>query len=253
VVEYNRNYARFSASGAFLDGLRLAWRYMDYLSALADSPHTVTRLDAAHDVPKDAPPILRKLIKAYPREASFTRKPQRTKRIMETREDGQESGTFYIGRHQQGMITGKVYDKQLERANAGDPLPLPLTRYELTFRRGVKCTLRDAAEPEKLFWQYAHTLLLKRPQIIPEWVSGWGGDWSYKAETTPLPALLKHRIESSAEMQAILALADRANCMDFCAQLLAKLVEGYAREHEPEARPEWQPTPAMVAYAKKIV
>jgi hypothetical protein len=53
-------------------------------------------------------------------------------------------------------------------------------------------------------------------------------------------------------MQAILALADRANCMDFCAQLLAKLVEGYAREHEPEAHPEWQPTPAMVAYAKKI-
>jgi hypothetical protein len=222
-IEYKRNYARFSASGAFLDGLRMAGLFMDYLSALADAPHNVTRLDAAHDVPTDTPPILKALHKRYPRECYLTRKPLRTKRILDTRDDGQDTGTFYIGRHQQGMVTGKVYDKQWERLQAGDPIPLPLTRYELTFRRAVKATLRDAAEPERLFWQYGEILLLKRPSHVPEWVSGWGGGWDYQRDETPLAAILKQRIESSADLQALAALAKRADCEEWAQQLLARV------------------------------
>lgn len=225
-VEYKRTYARFSASGAFLDGLRMAGLFMDYLSALADAPHTVTRLDAAYDVPTDTPPILKALHKRYPRECSLTRKPLRTERILNTREDGKDTGTFYIGRHQQGMVTAKVYDKHWERLQAGDPIPLPLTRYEITFRRAVKATLRDAAEPGRLFWVYGPKLLLKRPSDVPEWVSGWGGGWNYKRDDTPLAAILKARIESSAELQAIAALAIRAGCEDWSQQLLARTFEG---------------------------
>ncbi len=229
-IEYKRNYARFSASGAFLDGLRTAGLFMDYLSALADAPHNVTRLDAAHDVPTDTPPILKALHKRYPCECYLTRKPLRTKRILDTRDDGKDTGTFYIGRHQQGMVTAKVYDKQWERLQAGDPIPLPLTRYEITFRRAVKATLRDAAEPERLFWMYGHLLLLKRPSDIPEWVSGWGGGWSYQPDKTPLPAILKARIENSAELQALAALAIRSGCEEWARQLMArefdKLLQG---------------------------
>jgi hypothetical protein len=224
-IEYKRGYARFSASGAFLDGLRIAGLFMDYLSALSDSPHNVTRLDAAYDVPKDTPPILKALHRRYPRECSFTRKPLQTKRILDTRPDGKDTGTFYIGRHQQGMVTGKVYDKQWERLQAGDPLPMPLTRYELTFRRAVQATLRDAAEPDRLFWKYGETLLLKRPSDVPEWISGWGGGWHYQREETPLPAILKDRIESSSELQALAALAIRADCSEWAQQLLARTFE----------------------------
>lgn len=224
-IEYKRNHARFSASGAFLDGLRHAGVYMDFLSALADSPHTVTRLDAAYDVPTDTPPILKALHRRYPCECHLTRKPLRTKRILDTREDGEDTGTFYIGHRQQGMVTARVYDKQWERLQAGDPIPLPLTRYELTFRRAVKPTLRDAAEPERLFWQYGEKLLLKRPSDVPEWVSGWGGGWNYQRDETPLPAVLKARIESSAELQALAALAVRAGCEEWAQQLMARVFE----------------------------
>lgn len=224
-IEYKRNYARFSASGAFLDGLRLAGVFMDYLSALSEAPHNVTRLDAAHDVPTDSPPILKALHKRYPRECAMTRKALRTKRILDTREDGKDTGTFYIGHHQKAMVTARVYDKQWERLRAGDPIPLPLTRYEITFRKGIKATLRDAAEPERLFWQYGEILLLKRPSGVPEWSSGWGGGWSYQQEETPLAGVLKARIESSAELQALAALAVQANCEEWAQQLLARVFE----------------------------
>jgi len=225
-VEYRKTHARFSASGAFLDGLRGAICYMDYLSALTGSPHNVTRLDAAHDVPKDTPAIIKALHKRYPQECNFTRKPLRTKRILETRLDGLESGTWYAGHKQKGMVTGRVYDKRLQLLNVqGIQLPMAQTRYELTFRKGIQATIRDAAEPERLFWQYAGPLLLKRPVGVPEWVSGWGGGWDHKREETCLPALLKQRIESSADLQAIAELAVKAGCEDWASQLLARIFE----------------------------
>jgi len=224
---------------------------MDYLSALSESPHNVTRLDAAHDVLVDASPVIAKLRRRYPQECNLSRKALRTKSILETRPDGKESGTWYVGHMSNGRITAKVYDKQLQMLNVrGEELP-PTVRYELTFKKDVGTTLRDAAEPARLFWSHATPLLLKRPQGIPDWLSGWGGGWHYQRPDIALAGLLKPRIESSAELRAILQLADRADCMDWCAQLLAKLVAEYVREHEPEARPEWAPTPAMVAYAKK--
>lgn len=221
-IEYRRNHARFSASGSFLAALRLEGLYMDYLSALADSPHAVTRLDAALDVPKDSPGILKALHRQYPTGVAFTRKALKTKRILETRPDGQESGTWYAGHKQKGMVTARVYDKQLEREAKGDPLPMPLTRYEFTFRRAMQATLHDAAEPERIFWVYGERLLLKRPSHVPEWISGWGGGWTYKREDKPLPAVLKQRIESSADLRALAALAERADCIEWAEQLLLR-------------------------------
>lgn len=228
LVDYRRTFARFSASGRFLDGLRAAGVYMDYLSALSESPHTITRLDAAYDLPTDAADVLAALHKAYPVECRLSRKALRTKRILETRPDGRESGTWYAGHKQKGMVTARVYDKQLEQASKGVELPLPLTRYELTFRKAVGATLRDAAEPASLFWAYGERLLLERPEGVPDWVSGWGGGWSYEREDTPIPGLLKQRIESSAEIQALAALAVRGDCVEWAERLLARIFRGHA-------------------------
>lgn len=250
-LQTRSNVHRYSASGSVLEKLRLENLFMDYLSALSEAPHTVTRLDAAHDVLADTPPIIAKLRKRYPRECHLSHKPLKTTSILEARADGKETGTWYVGHRSKGRITAKVYDKQNEMlVKRGVEIP-PMTRYELTFKKDLGCTLRDAAEPERIFWQYAAPALLKRPKDVPAWEKGWAGGWSYTRPEVALGGLLKSRIESSAELRAILALADRADCMEWCSQLLVRLVAEYQREHEPEPKPEWEPTPAMVAYAKK--
>lgn len=235
-IEYRKQYARFSASGAFLDGLRAAGQFEQYLSALSEAPHNVSRLDVAYDVPVDTPPILKALNKRYPRECALTRKALKTTRFLETREDGKESGTWYAGHRQKGLVTARVYDKQLEREKAGDPIPQPLTRYELTFRSKVQATLRDAALPERIFWQFAEPLLLKRPQSVPAWESGWGGGWHYEREETPLAAILKGRIESSAELAAIAKLAEQGHCMDYCVALVERILRRHAQQVRGEQR-----------------
>lgn len=229
-IEYRNRFARFSASGSFLDGLRAAGQFEEYLSALSEAPHTISRLDAAYDVPVDTPPILKALNKRYPRECALTRKALKTTRFLETREDGKESGTWYAGHRQKGMVTARVYDKQLERGKAGDPIPQPLTRYEITFRRTVGATLRDAAMPERIFWQFAEPLLLKRPKNVPAWESGWGGGWHFEREEKPLAAILKARIESSAELAALAKLAEEAHCMDYCTALVERILRRHAEQ-----------------------
>ncbi len=244
-------FHRYSASGAVLEHLRLTGLYMDYLSALSEAPHAVTRLDAAYDVLTDAAPILAKLRRRYPHECNLSRKALRTKSILETRPDGHESGTWYVGHKSKGRITARVYDKALQMLNVHGVVIPETTRYELTFKKDIGPTLRDAAEPDRIFWHHVKPLLPKRPQHLTDWQSGWGGGWAYQRPDVALAGLLKSRIESSSELQAILALADRADCMEWCSQLLARLVSGYDRAHEPAPKPEFKPSPEMIAYAKK--
>lgn len=250
-LQWKPAFHRFSASGAVLEHLRMNHLYLEFLSALSEAPHSITRLDAALDILTDAAPVIAKLRRRYPHECNLSRKALRTKSILETRADGKESGTWYVGHKSKGRVTARVYDKSLQMLNVHGVTIPESTRYELTFRKDIGPTLRDAAEPERLFWHYAAPVLLKRPQGVPEWSSGWGIGWHYQKPEIALAGLLKSRIEASSELKAILALADRADCMEWCSQLLAKLVSEYTREHEPTEQPEWQPTPAMVAYAKK--
>jgi len=251
-IQYSGHFHRFSASGAVLGHLRASGVYMDYLSALSESPHQVTRLDAAHDVATDAAPIIAKLRKRYPRECHLTRKGLRTKSILATREDGKESGTWYVGHMSRARVTARVYDKQLEALDKRDERIPPRTRYEVTIKSDIGPSLRDAAEPESIFWHFASPALLKRPENVKRWVSGWGGGWNYVREQPVLAALVKSRIEASADLQSILALADRADCLDWCKQILLRTIDGFERQHAPEASPAFEPTPDMVAYASKI-
>jgi hypothetical protein len=223
-LQWKATFHRYSASGAVLEHLRLTGLYMDYLSALADAPHAVTRLDAAHDVLTDAAPIIAKLRRRYPHECNLSRKALRTKSILEAREDGKESGTWYVGHKSKGRITARVYDKSLQMLNVHGVVIPECTRYELTFKKDMGPTLRDAAEPERIFWHHATPLLLKRPQDVSSWQSGWGGGWNYQRPETPLAGVLKARIESSAELAALAELADRADCADYCIALIERVL-----------------------------
>ena len=250
-IDYRQAFARFSASGSFIEGLRMAGVFQEYLSALSESPHSVTRLDAAHDVLTDAAPVIAKLRKRYPRECSLTRKALNTKSILSTRSDGKESGTWYVGHRSKGRVTARVYDKQLEMLEkSGTEIP-PMTRYELTLRKDIGVTLRDAAEPERVFWHFASPVLLKRPQNVSDWVSGWGGGWSYKRPEVALAGVLKDRVRSSAELQALIELADRADCLDWLSELITRQIQSYEPKHDHGAKPDWETPPAMAAYARK--
>jgi len=127
---------------------------------------------------------------------------------LQTRPDGRKTGTWYAGNRRDSEITCRVYDKAQEAHDKRGELMPPRTRCELTVKKGANPTLRDAAEPERLFWHYMSPAILKRPQGVPEWSSGWGEGWVME-RTELLPAMrLKRRIEDSPELAALIELAD---------------------------------------------
>lgn len=205
-------YHRASASGAVLAHLRSVGQYDEYLSALSVVPHTVTRLDAAVDTTEDFPRVLRALRKAYPAGyVSFSRKSLRVTELLETRaRDGAQTGTYYIGHRAKAMVTARVYDKQnevLDKTGVESPVR---TRYELTFRKAMGCTLKDASMPASLFYQHSQKLFLNAPGEVDAWQSHDLGGWE------PLPvgtsftmSQFTRRVETSPELQHLADLARR--------------------------------------------
>lgn len=233
-IERKTTHTRISISGSFLEQLRDPpgqvdshdW-YGDLLMALSESPHTVTRLDAAYDIFEDAAPILKKLVKKYPRFCKFSRKALRTKTITEIREDGQASGTFYVGHRQKAMVTARVYDKSLERLSKGVFIP-NTTRYELTFRKGSGVSLKDAYDPERLFWSQASTLLLKVPSHIEPWFPNCLDSWEYQRPKLADGEILQRRIETSSDLNAILELASELGHLEWAKSLLLRKIDSYS-------------------------
>lgn len=223
-VQRAPGFVRLSASGSVLSQLRLQGQFLNYLSALSECPHSVTRLDAALDVLCDAAPILSDLWRRYPRECSLTRKALRTKTIFSTRDDGQQSGTWYAGHRSAAKVTARVYDKTLEALEKRGELLPAITRYELTVRKAMGPTLRDAAEPERVFWHFASPALLQRPEGIAPWDPNWGLGWTYKAESAPAGGVLKSRVEHSAELLALYELSQRegAGGVDYLLSLIRR-------------------------------
>lgn len=177
-LEERARFARISLSGQVLSYFRSIGMYMELLFQLADAPHKVTRVDAALDLHTDAVPILRSLVRRYPKQCALSRKSQKTSTFFEAREpDGLRSGTFYVGHKSRAECSARVYDKSWEALKMrGEELPRT-TRYEITVRKGFSPTLKDAAKPESMFWHFAAPSLLKRPSGVPDWVpeplDGW--------------------------------------------------------------------------------
>ncbi len=213
-------------SGAACAGLRLAGRFNSYLHAIGQRRHRVTRIDASVDYAVDAAPIVAAVAVAGQNgELSLTRKrirPSDVETHIGVRADGARSGTVYCGA-KNADVRMMVYDKQHERMHKWRlPDCGPLVRYELTLRAGTGITLRDAAEPAAVFWNYAAPDFLARPDNAPEWDSG-GTGFYLEPHVPLLPAQrLKRRVEASRDLAAIVALAKE--CGPFGVSLLCQWI-----------------------------
>lgn len=208
-VTHASRYAKVSLSGGACSALRSVSRFEDALYVLSTSPHKVTRLDAAVDVLTDASYVIESLSSRYPDgRVSLGRKALPVKRILSTRPDGRDSGTYYVGHRTAARFTARVYDKALEALEKrGEILP-PTTRFEVTARKDCGATLRDAALPESLFWHIAAPALLRLPEGVPVWQPNTDMAWQSAPLIADPASTLRRRVEFSAEIDALADVAD---------------------------------------------
>lgn len=213
---YYDRIARVSASGRALADLRGAGMFNAFLSVLADYPHRVTRVDAAADFAVDGADTIEALHGQYPRRhIRLGQRPQKMSTLLAPRDwDGRESGTVYVGNRRTSQITCRVYDKRKEVLDrTGEDPEQDWTRVEVTFKgkSGDKSgpTLRDAVEPERVFWCYASPAIVKASDGVCERVSGYAEGWTMeKIELLPAQ-ILKSRVEGWATLHRLVEVADR--------------------------------------------
>ena len=202
---------RVSASGGALAYLRLVGGFMDWLSVLSEWPHRITRLDVALDVDRDGADVLDELRSAYPSgQVNLRRKALPVALLLAVRDDGRETGSFYVGRRSRARCTARVYDKRQERIDKVGQKGPPRTRYEVTVKQDYGVTLRDAAEPDRLFWHVASPALIECPDGMPEWSPDWSQGWKADPRSALLPAdVLARRVTSSPELDLLEGIADK--------------------------------------------
>lgn len=199
-----------SATGSALAHLRECGVYMDWLSTIAEWPHRVTRLDVAHDFACDGPDVLDALRARYRTgRVNLGRKALPVRLDLSIRDDGRETGTFYVGHRSKARCTARVYDKRQERLDRRGVDGPPRTRYEVTVKQDYGATLRDAAEPERLFWHTAAPALLDAPADTAPWSPDWSQGWKADPRVELLPAeVLSRRLSDSPELALLLSIAD---------------------------------------------
>lgn len=207
-VLHSSRFAKVSLSGASCAALRSLGLWDEALWILSTSPHKVTRVDAALDLPMDAAGVIAALEVRYPDGwVNLGRKAQKVTEFLSVRADGKRSGTFYVGHKDAGRQSARVYDKSLEALEKrGEVLPTT-TRVEVTARKDKGATLRDAALPEALFWHIAAPSILKAPEGVPMWVPNTEAAWTAVPRAFNPTETLRRRVESSAELDALLDLA----------------------------------------------
>lgn len=209
LVSHKSRYARISASGGISSFLRDLHLWDEYLFILGTSPHKVTRLDAAMDVPTDGADALQVYQERYPSGSlALSRKSLKIDYITAVRPDGRYTGTMSVGYGTAARYKAKVYDKAWEAlSKRGEHLP-PTTRFEVIACKDSGATLRDASLPDALFWHIASPALLQRPTDAPEWVPNMSCVYPSPKRTFDPAETLRRRIEHSAELEAFAMLAD---------------------------------------------
>ena len=201
-------------SGAALAFLRESGAFLGLLEVLASVAHRVTRLDAALDVPVDAPPVLQELrARAMSGRMAFG---QRRLAVADVGlwqrpavyDQSVFTGTLYLGRRGADRQV-RVYDKRNEILDRTGADVGPLVRYEVTFGKGGRTgvSLRDAEDPSALFWSVAGGALLPRPPGVPDWApAGEGFTLPSVVQADPLSRLAV-AAERNGGLAALLRLA----------------------------------------------
>lgn len=218
VLENSYRFSRVSVSGAILSHLRSIGLFTKFIGLLSSEAHNISRMDLARDKLEDGADMIKRMKRRYTREGvtcALGRKSLPVTYLTSVRKDGRETGTFYAGQRTRARITGRQYDKQAQMlAVHGEHIP-PTVRTEVTVRgeNGVSgASLYDVLRPEKLFWHVASPVFLKAPKDVEEWVSGWGGGWTYEKPEKLLPAeSLARMVEYSPTLDHIIAQADKIN------------------------------------------
>ena len=199
----------FTASGGALQALRDHNLFSEYLSTLAsEGAHRVTRLDVALDIAKEASKTVVSLYRKginNPKAFHLGKKaaPVRNHHSL-SKITGLETGTTYFG-GRSAEITARVYDKREEQVTfQRKPDPGPMLRYELTVTNKVFPTLRDAYEPEALFWHFMAPDILKKPSGVKNWEPHGEGFSTTVSSRNPLERLAR-RLEHSPEFADLCA------------------------------------------------
>lgn len=250
-----------TASGAFLASLRRTWwrlpsapdqagrtsqvdqgrcYYDEFLGALGQVPHRVTKLHATMDLVADGREVVPALYdRAKAGGVTLTRKAVPPSQVSMVRRPALygpgDTGTVYIGKRTRDVWV-KVYDKRNEMLDRREALedsptldgfydPGPLTRYEVALGRHIGCTLRDAVDPAAVFWHHMGDLL-----AVPQGVASWAP--MAEGYTMPPPLgrepieQLRLLLDNSPDVARAVALADKLgpNGRSFLGSMLRKLV-----------------------------
>lgn len=195
--------AIMGASGSFLDALRKADLFGDYLSALASFPHRVSMLHAAQDYAVPDPSAVVHAVKqsALDGALAFTRKAIQSKDVswvFGCNQFNQETGTVYLGNKANHDVWGKVYDKQHERISRGFQDPGKVIRVEIAVQSDIGATLRDAHSPVSLYHHFASKTLVERSPDVPEWVANGEGYVIPKKSLSALPMERLYQIANNS-------------------------------------------------------
>lgn len=245
----------FSISGAFIARLRVHGFFCDYLSTVGMAPHRVTLLHAALDLPVDAPPFIEDVYtRAIAGQVSLTRKgikPSQVKQLRGPGADGRPTGTVYLGNRRNADVWAKVYDKRQERIDRGYPDPGPTVRLEVAVQSDVGATLRDAADPCGLFYNFASPDLLPLPADAPPWQSHAVGYFSKPLTPPTTGERLARLVEFSPDVARLVSLCRELGPggFDLLTALLRRRVEGPDKPVALAAKPVHPETERLRAVA----
>lgn len=221
-LKANSRYITLSASAGILQHFRELGLYDEYISLLTEYPHKITRLDATADyfVPY-CPDVIQSFKKAAnASKIHLTRKnldPKKDVKVfMGLNEHGDETGTIYLGNRETHSVHAKIYDKGFERTSKGYNSPGQVIRVELTLKADTGISLRDAHNPENVFYHYAAKSIVTPPPSFTGWTPNLTGYDLPKQQDLFTPAgkilnIFKHSVDVGRAMRiAIKAYGDEA-------------------------------------------
>lgn len=205
-IKKNSRYITLSASGGILQHFRDLGLYNEYISILTEYPLKITRLDATADFYVSYAPDVIKTIKiaAMTSKIDLTRKaldPKKDVKVfMGLNEQGDETGTVYLGNRETHSVYAKVYDKGFERQSKGFSSAAQLIRVEFTLKADTGISLRDAHNPENVFYHYASRSLVTPPPHFTGWLPNQTGYVLPKQQDLFTPAgkilnIFKHSVD----------------------------------------------------------